>query len=168
MKVPHLFARLNLALLVLMMAGCAGLTSMPSQQPVASPQLSLVQSALEQFRMLQKMPPGKIDRQLPALEQAYAQDPDAVNRLRLAVSHGFGKCKKCDSGRALKLFKETLESTPEDLVAALASLSIDLLESRAMIADKSSALLNQQQKVKQLQQKLDDLTSIEESLHLRK
>jgi len=164
MKVPHLFARFNLALLVLMMAGCAGL---PSQQSVALP-VPAVQSVLEQFRTVQKISPGKINAKVPALELAYAQVPNTVNRLRLAVMLGFGQCQKCDSGRALKLFKETLESSSENSVVALASLSIELLELKAMIADKNSALLNQQQQVIQLQQKLDGLTSIEESLHLRK
>lgn len=169
MKVPHLFARIKLVLLILMVAGCAGLTSVPSRQPVSIPsQLTVVQSVLEQFRTVQKMSPKQLDSKVSALELAYTQVPNTVNRLRLAVAIGLGQCKKCDSGRALKLFQETQKSDQDKTVVALVSMVIELLESKAMIVDKNTALLNQQQQVKQLQQKLDDLTSIEESLHLRK
>ncbi len=169
MKVRYLFVRLNLAVLVFIMAGCVHLPPVPSPPPVSlSPQLSLLRSVVEQLHTAQKMSPEKITAELLALEQAYARMPNVHNRLRLAVSLGFGKCKKCDSDRALKLFKKTPESNQENLVVALVALSIELLESKAVIEEKDSGLLRQQQQVKQLQQKLDDLTSIEESLHLRK
>ena len=170
MKVPPQFARLSLVLLVVTMTGCAGLTPKPKpspQQLPLPPQLTLLQSVLEQFGTVQTLSPVQIDAELVILEQAYTQTPDALNRLRLAVSHGFGKCKACDSGRGLKLFKETLASNQADAVVALASLSVELIESRAMLAEKASALLQRQQQIKQLQQKLDDLASIEKSLHLR-
>ncbi len=171
MKPLYLFAQFNLALVVLMMAGCAKLFTLPSEPSESRvslvPQVSLEQRVLEQFHTVQKMSPEQFEIELPALELAYAQVPNTFNRLRLAVSLGFGQCQKCDSARALKLFKETLQSSQDDSVLALASLSIELLESKAMMTDKNLALANLQQQVKQLQQKLNDLTSIEESLHLR-
>lgn len=179
MKVPHLFAHLSLALLVVMMAGCGGVISKPFPQQVSQPppspqqlplppQLILLQSVLEQFGTVQTLSPEQIDAELVVLEQAYTRMPDALNRLRLAVSHGFGRCKICDSGHGLKLFKETLASNQADAVAALVSLSIELLESRAKLTNKDWVLLKRQKQIQQLQQKLNDLASIEKSLHLRK
>ncbi len=168
MSPSHLFAQFNLTLLILMMAGCASLFSVPSEPRVSLvPQVPLAQYVLEQFRIVQKMSAEQFEGEVLALEQAYAQEPNTVNRLRLAVSLGFGQCQKCDSVNALKLFKETLESSQDDSVLALASLSIELLESKAMMADQDLVVVNLQQQVKQLQQKLNDLTSIEKSLHLR-
>ncbi len=171
MTSSRLFAQFNLALVVFMMAGCANLFTLPSESSVPhvslAPQVSLEQRVLEQFRTVQKMSPEQFETELPVLELAYAQAPNMFNRLCLAISLGFGQCQKCDSAHALKLFKETLQSSQDDSILALASLSIELLESKAMMTDKNLALANLQQQVKQLQQKLNDLTSIEESLHLR-
>jgi len=156
MKIPYLFARFNLALAALMMTGCTSWNLLPLEQRV-----------LEQVHSVKQWAPERLEGELPVLEQAYAQRPNTVNRLRLAVSLGFGRCHKCDSARALRLFKETLQSSQDNSVVALASLSIELLESKAMMAEKNSALVNQQQRINELQQKLNDLTLIEESLHLR-
>jgi len=165
MKSPYLITGLCLVLAIFLMAGCARLPAVSEPAVVSAP---LELRVLEQFHAVQKMSSQQFKSELPALELAYAQTPNTVNRLRLAVTLGFGRCQKCDSGRGLKLFKETLQSDPPDSVAGLAALSIELLELKVRLADKNSALLDQQQQVKQLQQKLDDLTSIEESLHLRK
>ena len=156
MNLSYLYTRFSLAVMVFMMAGCASLHWQPQEQVV-----------LEQLHTVQQWSPGQFESELPVLEQAYVQQPTEVNRLRLAVSLGFGRCHKCDSARALKLFKATLESAQDDAVIALASLCIELLEAKAMITENNSALLNEQQRIIELQQKLDDLTSIEESLHLR-
>ena len=157
MIVRHQLTRLGLAVILCMgAAGCANWHLAPLEQRV-----------LAQYRSVQQWSPERFDIELPVLEQAYAKVPSIVNRLRLAVSLGFGRCRKCDPARAHELFKETLQSSQNNSVVALVTLALDLLEAQATIADKSSALLNQQQRLNELQQKLDDLTSIEESLHLR-
>ncbi len=156
MIVRHWLTRLGLAVIVSMGAGCASWHWQPLEQRV-----------LEQYRSVQQWSPEQFDNELPVLEQAYVQVPSTINRLRLAVALGFGQCRKCDSDRALKLFNETLQASRNNSVVALVTLALDLLEAKATMAEKSSALQNQQQRLNELQQKLDDLTSIEESLHLR-
>lgn len=156
MNLLYRLTQFSLTIVVFMLAGCASMQWPPQEQVV-----------LEQLYTAQQWTPDQLESELPTLEQAFAQQPTTVNRLRLAVALGFGRCHTCDSARALTLFKETLESAQDDAVIALASLCIDVLEAKARIAENNAALLNGQQRINELQQKLDDLTSIEESLHLR-
>lgn len=159
MNVWRILMSLALAVSALMVSGCA---SLPAEQ-VESAQ----QGILDHLSAVQQWPPEQLDTQLPVLESAYVQDPVTENRLRLAVTLAFGDCDKCDSVRALKLFKEEVEAGNYNASTAFASLCVDLLEAKANTVKASKDLAKERQKVKELQQKLDALTSIEKSLHLR-
>ena len=164
--------RLCMLLLVaqtaLFVGGCANLRWEPTQQvEPAEPVQPAEQDILEQLRDVQQWSPEQFKAELPVLEADYANSPTVENRLRLALALGFGRCHQCDKRRALSLFTEAVDTGGDRPLAAFAALCVDLLETQAKIAAAGKQLAKEQARVEDLQQKLDALTSIEESLHQR-
>ncbi len=174
---------LVLAVSVLANSGCSFLrpeqVEVESEEPVvydrlsideplpSEPEASVELILLDHLSDVQQWSPEQFDAQLPILENSYLHAPVTENRLSLAVTLGFGDCDKCDSTRALELFKEELESGSDERSIVFAALCVDLLEARANTIKAKKDLAKERRKVKGLQQKLDALTSIEESLHQR-
>lgn len=148
--------RYALLIALLSTAGCAALQSGLARQDV-----------LGQYSEVQQRSAKQLESELPALENAYQRYPSDYNRVYLAVVLGFGDCGKCDRRRALKLFNETAESGRDVSMVTLASIFAELLETRARVDASSAQLQKEQQRIEELQQKLNALTSIEESLRSR-
>ena len=160
---------IGLTLSVLVAGGCTKLfTNTPPLAPVVifAP-VSESQGVLDYLHTIQNWPADRLEVHLEALEKAYAAQPDEALRLRLAIALGFGRCASCKSARAIKLFKAVRNTAEDGASVALAMLCIDTLEARANIAATKQQLAREQQQIRELQQKLDALTSIEESLHQR-
>jgi len=125
------------------------------------------QDSLEQLGEIRQWSAARFVSELPVLEKNFSDDPSVGNRLRLAIALGFGECANCDPARAVELLQTLVASHTDGIEPELASLYLELLETRKMMAASQAQLLEQQRKLKKLQEKLEALTSIEESLHLR-
>ncbi len=164
---------IGLVLIALITGGCTKLyTELPPPPVVEAPEPVLVfisdsQGILDYFYGIQHWPLEDVDSHLSELEKAYATQPDEALRLRLAIVLGFGRCAECKPARAMNLFKEVRDTADDGASVVLADLCIDLLEARSSIAATNKQLVKEQQIVKELQQKLNALTLIEESLHQR-
>ncbi|ALP52554.1 hypothetical protein Tel_04995 [Candidatus Tenderia electrophaga] len=164
----------------LLLAGCSGLplwleTPEAKRNPAASvAPLTAEQAVLQQFAWVQRAAAEQLERELPALEEVFALQPVERHRLRLAVTLGFADCRGCDRQRAVELFQQSQREAEEDTTRTLAAMFLDLLETRTQLEARGTELARQrqaaqalQQQLGALQEKLDALTSIEESLHQR-
>lgn len=152
----RLFTFCMLLIALLLQTGCATLESSLAREGV-----------LGQYSEAQLRSSAQLEYELKALEKSYHRYPTDYSRVRLAVVLGFGACGKCDRARALKLFNETVQSGRDASMITLASIFSELLEARTRAVTHSVQLQQQRQHIDALQQKLDALTSIEESLHAR-
>ena len=170
----------GLVLTVLFTGGCAKLFTDPPTAPLVVTETAPVlesapmeipvsesQDILDYFHGIQDWTPERFSAHLSALEKAYAVQPDDALRMRLAIALGFGRCADCKPARAISLFNEVRDTAGDGVTVALASLCIDLLEAKAKITATNRQLAKERKLVKELQQKLDALTLIEESLHQR-
>jgi len=160
------------------MSGCSHLPSLRGASAVEGGDAAMVveppgaeQAGLRQFSRVQALPPQQLEDELAALEQL---PPDVSQRMRLAVTLGFGACPRCDRKRAVALFRQQQADDEGIAAQALAGLCLKLLESQAQLEASSKEVARQRQQVQalkqqldELQKKLDALTSIEESLHRR-
>lgn len=180
MIVQRLLFSLVLASTILATGGCANLFIDPPTAPLIPPPeekipklppkpmpVSASQGILDYLYDIQDWTPERLDAHVAELENAYAVQPDEALRMRLAIALGFGSCPECKRSRAKNLFNEVLDTAQDGAALAMASLCIDLLEAKAKISATSRQLVKERTLANELQQKLDALTLIEESLHQR-
>jgi hypothetical protein len=178
MRTPYLITLTILVLSSGLMSGCSNLPSLWGRQPADKTEAAAVveapgaeQAGLRQFSRIQALSPQQLEDELAALEQL---PPDVSQRMRLAVTLGFGDCSHCDRKRAVALFRQQQADDEGAAAQALAGLCLKLLKSQSQNEAGSKEVARQRQQVQalkqqldELQKKLDALTSIEESLHRR-
>lgn len=137
--------------------------------------------ALQQYDWIKGKSAEQLSSEVRALSEGVALQPGAPQRLRLAVTLGFGQCPECEVERAEALLRQIEAEGETESSRALAGIFLQLLEAQAQIAAQRQELLQARQRIETtqqqrrslqhdlaaLQQKLDALTSIEESLHQR-
>ncbi|MFC1749746.1 hypothetical protein ACFL2V_13175 [Pseudomonadota bacterium] len=143
----------GLVALTMLLGGCAGIQALHTNQ-----------SLLDEYGVMTTWSEGEAKAQLVKLEQTYKQFPSHENRVRLAAVLGFGKGEAAEPKRALELFKETQQASPKSTTGTLAGLFIELLETRERLSGTRWVLKKERKKVAELEQKLQELTSIEKSL----
>ena len=153
MKLKQLFIGVFAALIL---GGCASIESLHTSQTL-----------LDEYRLVDEWGVEESQQKIATLEKIYRQYPTNENRLRLAVVLGFSKGHSSDTKRALNLFEKTVASAPNTSTGTLAGIFIELLNTRKDLSGTRWALRKERQKVGSLEEKLQALTSIEKSLHLR-
>lgn len=143
----------GLLVATLLMSGCANIQAVHTNQ-----------SLLDEYSVMTSWSADEAKAQLAKLEQTYKQYPSHENRVRLAVVLGFGKGKVAQPKRAMHLFEETQKASPNTTTGTLAGLFIELLETREKLSGTRWVLKKERKKVAELEQKLQELTSIEKSL----
>lgn len=169
--------------LVLLASGCTPLTlSRNSEKPIPV-QLRVDDAAYwldEWYRVIQ-LPDDQYKTALAAREANFASKPGPRSRLRLALLLAEGKPLGLDRPRALKLVKG-LEPGATDSAKALALLLENRLTQLKKVkkpkappkplkesgkADTSKELQAAQQRIKELEQQLHDITAIEQNIQER-
>ena len=153
MKMANRYNGVIVLAAALLFSGCANIEAVHTNQTL-----------LDEYGVMAAWSPGEAEAQLQKLEQTYKTYPTDENRVRLAVALGFSKSKMAEPKRALELFKETQSSAPGSSTGTLAGVFIELLETRSRLAGTRWALKKERNKVAELEQKLQDLASIEKSL----
>jgi hypothetical protein len=125
-----------------------------------------------EVRDVQSMPK---EHQVPALSsrsRAYEEHPSNATRVRLAVLRAVGSSDVRDEGEALALLDEVkLDglTDPElrSLVTLLRQLMKEKAELRVQLASEREKGVEREQRIEELQQQLEALTSIEQSIQER-
>jgi len=127
---------------------------------------------LEEWQRLMALPPDQFEQALKLREQEFSQNPqDERARLRLALLLVEGPAPVRDPLRAQKLLKDLDEARASGSARALAALLKQVVSEQVATSDKIATLrqgLSQsEQRVKELERQLQELTNIEQSIQQR-
>jgi len=126
---------------------------------------------LEEWNRLMALPADQVDQALTNREQEFARSASTRNRLRLVLLLAEGPPAVRDERRALVLLAELDDGDASASARALAALLRQVVrEQRAAgekIATLKQAVSDSDERVKELERQLQELTDIEQSIQQR-
>jgi hypothetical protein len=126
---------------------------------------------LEEWYRVTLMAGEQVQQAVATREQEYAKHKDTRNRLRLALLLAEGPPAVRDQGRALSLLAGVDQAHASASAQALAALLSQVVREQAAASDKISVqkqdLQQTRNRVKELEQQLQELTNIEQSIRQR-
>lgn len=126
-----------------------------------APAIIKVEQALAYFHTLRSLPPEELEKEYARLEQ----NQDAPTRLRRALLLSLPEREFSDSEQALTLLDAYLaQAAPDDAARDLALLLADFVAERR---DYERQLQSSEKRVETLEQQLEELKSIENSINRR-
>lgn len=144
--------------LALVLAGCGLLSPFESDEPApwvqAGPQpVTGTESLLQYFQKIGKLPAGELGREHDAVRRAYARARSDFNRVRLAMVLSLPDTAVSDEARAIELLEPVMRNSKSTLNGLAVLMGTYLQEQRRLGSS-----------VQSMQQKLEDLKSLERSL----
>lgn len=126
---------------------------------------------LEEWHRLIELPRDEFAQTLQTREQEFVRSQDPRTRLRLVLLLAEGPAQVRDPARALTLLKGLDKVRASDSARALAALLTQILREQVDAGDKISKLKRDlalaDARVKELEQQLQELTNIEQSIQQR-
>ena len=127
---------------------------------------------LEEWQRLMDLPPEQLDQAMKLREQEFKDNPrDVRNRLRLALLLVEGPVAVRDTRRAQSLLDGLDQAHISPSSRALAALLSQVVRERLAAGDKiatmKQGLSESEQRVKELERQLQELTDIEQSIQQR-
>jgi len=126
---------------------------------------------LEEWHRAVALPDDQLQQALASREQEFEQDPDSRTRLRLAILLAQGPALVRDQPRALELLQGIDERRASKSAQALAALLEQVIAEQRWAADRISELKSKLDqsgtRVVELEQQLQELTNIEQSIKQR-
>ena len=126
---------------------------------------------LEEWRQVSRMPETQFKLTLKNREQEFERKPDPRTRLRLALLLATGPAPERDQGRALELLQGMEADGASESALALAALMMQMIDEQLWSADKMTELKGKLGKadtrIDELEQQLQELTNIEQSIQQR-
>ena len=126
---------------------------------------------LEEWRQVSQLSEIQFKLALKNREQEFERKPDPRTRLRLALLLATGPAPERDQSRALLLLKGMDDAGASESAQALATLIMQMIEEQLWSADKITELKgklgNADARVDELEQQLQALTNIEQSIQQR-
>ncbi len=126
---------------------------------------------LEEWYRVTVLPVDQIEQALVTREQEFAERPDTRNRLRLALLLAEGPRTVRNQRRALSLLDGLDQEHASGSARALAALLSQVVREQAAADDRIYALKQDLKqtgdRVKELEQQLQELTNIEQSIQQR-
>lgn len=126
---------------------------------------------LEEWYRVIDLPTEQIELALESREQAFARDANPRTRLRLALLLATGPSEVRDQSRAHEIIAGLDEQKASDSAKALAALLRQMLDEQLWSADRIAELKAQKHesdaRIIELEQQLQALTNIEQSIQQR-
>jgi hypothetical protein len=126
---------------------------------------------LEEWRRVSLMSEIQFKLAVKNREQEFERKPDPRTRLRLALLLATGPAPKRDQSRALVLLKGMDDDGASESAQALAALVMQMIEEQLWSGDKMTELKGKLSKadarIDELEQQLQALTNIEQSIQQR-
>lgn len=126
---------------------------------------------LEEWHQVSLLPEVQFKLALKNREQEFERKPDPRARLRLALLLATGPAPVRDQSRALALLKDMDEMGVSESARALTALLTQMIEEQLWSGDKITELKEKSSKadtrVEELEQQLQELTDIEQSIQQR-
>lgn len=168
---------LRVTLLLLMGIGLQACAPMPPAQPPPPKPMPVVYERSSvawwaEVRAVQALPKAHQAAELKARQQALKDEPSDLNRVRLLLLEALGSSAVRNESHALTLLGEL--GSDEEVDPGLASLAALLKQQlkekqrvQALLATERAQAAEHQERVKQLEEQLEALTSIEQSIQER-
>lgn len=163
-----------LILIVLLMAGCQPMAVQQDRSGPVPVTLRIDDAAywLEEWQRLMDLPADQVQQAIELREQEFRQDPrDVRARLRLALMLVEGPAAVRDTRRAQSLIEGFDPARASASSKALAALLDQVVRERIAASDKIASLKQglsaSEQRVKELERQLQELTDIEQSIQQR-
>ncbi len=126
---------------------------------------------LEEWYRVIGLPEDQLKQTLQTREQEFARYQDARTRLRLALPLAVGPAEVRDQARALTLLKGLNQARASESARALAALLTQVVseqvDSSAKISKLKRDAVQADERVKELERQLQELTNIEQSIQQR-
>ncbi len=126
---------------------------------------------LEEWRQVSQLPEIQFKLALKNREQEFERKPDPRTRLRLALLLATGPAPERDQSRALVLLKGMDDAGASESAGALAALITQMIEEQLWSGEKITELKGElgtaDARIDELEQQLQALTNIEQSIQQR-
>jgi hypothetical protein len=126
---------------------------------------------LEEWRQVSLLPESQFNLTLKNREQEFERKPDSRTRLRLGLLLATGPAPARDQRKALELLKGMDDAGASDSARALAALLVQMIEEQLWSGDKMAELKGEldtaETRIDELEQQLQALTNIEQSIQQR-
>jgi hypothetical protein len=126
---------------------------------------------LEEWRQVSLLPESQFKLTLKNREQEFERKPDSRTRLRLGLLLATGPASARDQRKALELLKGMDDASATDSALALAALLVQMIEEQLWSGDKMTELKGKldtaETRIDELEQQLQALTNIEQSIQQR-
>jgi hypothetical protein len=126
---------------------------------------------LEEWRQVSQVSEIQFKLAVKNREQEFERKPDPRTRLRLALLLATGPAPERDQDRALTLLKGIGDDGASESAQALAALVMQMIEEQQWSGDKMTELKGKLQeadvRIEELEQQLQALTNIEQSIQQR-
>lgn len=155
------------------LAGCQPITVQHHQEGPVPVSVRVDDAAywLEEWHRVIDLPPSQIELALEGREQAFERSANPRTRLRLALLLGTGPAEVRDQQRAREILSGLDQDEASDSARALATLLQQMLDeqlwSAERIAELKGEIRQSDARVAELEQQLQALTSIEQSIQQR-
>jgi hypothetical protein len=165
--------KLLLLLVCCLVAACQPMTVQRDEDGPVPVTLRVDDAAywIEEWYRVTMAPGAQVEQTLATREKEFARHKDTRNRLRLALLLAEGPPAVRDQGRALSLLNGLDQAHASASAQALAALLSQVVREQAAASDKIAVqkqdLQQTRDRVKELEQQLQELTDIEQSIRQR-
>lgn len=162
-----------LCIVVFLLAGCQPMAVQTHAEGPVPVTLRVDDAAywLEEWQRMMTLPPDQVAQAVVTREQEFSDHPGPRTRLRLVLLLAEGPPAVRDERRALKLLKDMDTAHASPSTQALAALLGQTIRDQVVAGDKISELRQElntsNERVKELERQLQELTDIEQSIQQR-